>query len=65
MCVCVCVCVSLCTTTVHSTEQFDNVLSYPADSDHSSDDVYWRVGAHRQFFNHQICNVALFLKPNN
>jgi len=41
-----CVCVSLCTTAVHNTAQnsYDNLLSYPPDNHHSSDDVYWRGG---------------------
>jgi len=44
MCVHMIVYVSLCTAVVHNTAQYssDNFHSYPPDSHHSSDDVYWR-----------------------
>ena len=42
---CSCLCVSLCTTVVHNTAQnsYDDFPSYPPDSHHSSDDVYWKA----------------------
>jgi len=46
VCVCVCVFVSFCIAIVRNTAQNNsgNFLSYPADNDRSSDDVYWRGG---------------------
>ena len=46
LCVCVCVFVSFCIAIVRNTAQNNsgNFLSYPADNDRSSDDVYWRGG---------------------
>jgi len=37
------------TTVIHNTAQnsSDNLLSYPPDSHHCSDIVYWRAGGHK------------------
>jgi len=44
----VCVCISLCTTVLHKTAENSsyNILSYPPDNDHISNDVYWRGGTY-------------------
>jgi len=64
-----CVCISLCTTLTHNTAQnnSDNFPSYPPDSYHCSDDVYWMGGSWAvwEIAFWQVCNTLLQMAQLN